>query len=256
MTQKWTRAFEPIVRNKSLVERAKEQLETLILEGSLPVGEILPPERKLGEMLGVSRTVVREAVLLLTAKGLLDVRSGSGTYVRALGPSIIHESVDLLLRASRLSPEQIYEVRGVLEVNVAGLAAERAGAEEIAALEQELLALNREKLPMREYAQCDFTFHVRLAESTRNPLFLALINSVSTITIRTMHQMYAAGFYKTSPVRLTIEEHSAILERIRKHDAEGARKEMAEHMKRALNRLREAKHFSTLDGSESSAVSE
>lgn len=230
--------FAPISRTKSLVERSKEQLEALIIEGSLSPGELLPPERKLGEMLGVSRTVVREAVRSLTARGLLEVRSGSGTFVRALGASIIHDSVALLLRANRLSPEQIYEVRRVLEITTAGLAAERASAGEIAAMEGEIAALKQEHAPASEYAQRDFKFHVLLAESTGNPLFLALINSVSTITIRIMHQMYVAGTGKTPPWRSTLLEHSAIVDRVRQRDAEGARRAMANHMDQALIRLK------------------
>jgi GntR family transcriptional regulator, transcriptional repressor for pyruvate dehydrogenase complex len=246
MEQRKTPAIEPISRTKSLVERAYEHLEALIVEGSLPPGELLPPERTLGEMLGVSRTVVREAVRLLTARGLLDVKSGSGTYVRAVGSNILNDSVDLLLRANRLSPEQIYEVRSVLEINAAGRAAENAGPDEIAAMEDETSILQRGGLPAREYAQHDFTFHIHLAESTGNPLFLALIKSVSTITIRTMHQMFTARSSHGSPFGLTptAQEHRAILESVKQHDAEGAREAMAEHMRRALGRLREARSAS------------
>lgn len=233
--------FAPISRTKSLVERAKEQLEALIVEGSLSPGELLPPERKLGDMLGVSRTVVREAVRSLTARGLLEVRSGAGTFVRALGPGIFHDPMDLLVRASRLRAEQIYEVRSVLEITVAGLAAERAGVEEIAALEVEVAALRQENAPAGEYAQHDFRFHIRLAESTHNALFLALVNSVSVITIRTMQRMYAAGSHKTPFWRFTLVEHSAILDRIRQRDAEGARRAMADHMEKALARLKEVR---------------
>lgn len=245
MPLKQDQPFAPISRAKTLVERANEQLEALIVEGSLSPGEPLPPERKLGEMLGVSRTVVREAVRLLTARGLLEVRSGSGTFVRALGASIIHDSVALLLRAKRLSAEQIYEVRRVLEITVAGLAAERASAEEIVALEAEVAALQHSHAPAAEYAQHDFKFHIRLAESTHNALFLALVNSVSAVTIRTMQQMYAAADYqKAPPWRVTLVEHSAVLERIRQRDAEGARRAMAEHMDQALLRLKEVRRSS------------
>lgn len=233
--------FAPISRTKSLVERAKEQLEALIVEGSLSPGELLPPERKLGDMLGVSRTVVREAVRSLTARGLLEVRPGSGTFVRALGPGIFHDSMDLLVRAKRLGAEQIYEVRRVLEITVAGLAAERAGADEVAALEAEVAALRQENAPAAEYAQHDFRFHMRLAESTHNALFLAFVNSVSVITIRTMQRMYAAGSHKTPFWRFTLVEHSAILDHIRQRDAEGARRAMAGHMDQALKRLKEVK---------------
>jgi GntR family transcriptional regulator, transcriptional repressor for pyruvate dehydrogenase complex len=238
--------FRTIPRTISLVERSKEQLESLILSGSLPPGERLPTEHDLGEMLGVSRTVIRETIRLLTAKGLIEVTSGSGTFVRAIGPSILCDSVSLLLRANNLSPDQIYEVRSVLEVNAAGIAAERAGREEIASLEDEISILQRENLQAADYAKHDYLFHTRLAEATGNPLFLALINSISTVTIRTMSQMYAGACHESKNRRVRTEEHSAIVERIKQHDAEGARQAMADHMAGSLSRLREARRLSAI----------
>jgi GntR family transcriptional regulator, transcriptional repressor for pyruvate dehydrogenase complex len=222
------------------VERSREQLESLILSGSLQPGELLPTERELGKMLGVSRTVVRETVRLLAAKGLVELTPGSGTYVRAIGASLIRDSVNLLLRANRLTPEQIYEVRSVLEISVAGLAAERAGAEEIAALEEEISTLQRENSQPAEYARHDFLFHIRLAEATGNPLFLALINSISTVTIRTMSQMYAeaTGDRRSYFLHCGTEEHLAIVKQVQQHNDEGARRAMADHMAASLHRLK------------------
>lgn len=236
--------IKPVPRTASLVERSEDHLEALILNGSLQPGQLLPTERELGEMLGVSRTVVRETIRSLAAKGLVEVTPGSGTYVRAIGPSIIRDSVNLLLRANSLSPEQIYEVRSVLEISVAGLAAERASAEDITALEEEIAMLWQEDLPAAEYARHDFLFHIRLAEATGNPLFLALINSISTVTIRTMSQMYAAGRSPSDTLPARTKEHSAIIEHIKQHNAEGARQAMADHMAASLARLREARRLS------------
>lgn len=243
--------FEVLSPNASLVERARQQLESLILNGSLPPGERLPTERKLGEMLGVSRTVVRESMRLLAAGGLVKVTSGSGAYVQVVGPNIVRDSLNLLLRASHLTPEQVYEVRSVLEINVAGLAAERAGTGEIAAMAEENSALVPDNLPATEYAKHDFLFHIRLAESTRNPLFLSLINSLSTVTIRTMWQMYTAS-HETSKRQVRTDEHSAILERVKTHDVEGARQAMSQHMARSLERLQEARLRIAVEQAESS----
>ncbi|MGH9395703.1 MAG: FadR/GntR family transcriptional regulator [Terriglobia bacterium] len=243
--------FEVLSPNASLVERARQQLESLILNGSLPPGKRLPTERKLGEMLGVSRTVVRESMRLLSAAGLVKVTTGSGTYVQGVGPSIVRDSLNLLLRASHLTPEQIYEVRSVLEINVAGLAAQRAGVEEIAAMAEENSALVPDSLPATEYARHDLMFHIRLAESTRNPLFLSLIHSLSTVTIRTMWQMYAAS-HETSKRQIRTDEHSAILERVKVHDVEGARQAMSQHMVGSLERLREAQLVIAVEQAENS----
>lgn len=248
--------FQNIPRTVSLVERAREYLESLIVNGSLPAGEPLPPEGKLGEMLGVSRTVIREAVRLLAARGLVEVASGSGTYVRAVGPSIIDDSVSLLLRANHVPPEQIYEVRRSLEVDAAGLAAERASAEEVLFMEEEIAVLRQERLRSAEYAKHDFLFHLRVAESTHNLLFVALIKSISTITIRAMNQMYASGRLEFTNRHVRTEEHEAIIENIKQHDINGARQAMADHMTRSLNRLTEAQHLRAVGGAEFSLESE
>lgn len=248
--------FQTIPRAMSLVERAREHLESLILNGILPAGELLPPERKLGEMLGVSRTVVRETIRLLAAKGLVEVTSGSGTYVRAVGPNIIYDSVNLLLRANQLSPEQIYEVRSALEVDVAGLAAKRASAEEILTMEEEISILKQESLQAADYAKHDFMFHIRLAESTHNPLFLALINSISTVTIRAMNQMYAIGRCEITNRYFRTEEHAAIVKHIKRQNVDGARQAMADHMAQSLRRLKEAQHLRTVSDAEFSVESQ
>src|ERR1035438_8293570 len=74
--------FKAVERNLSLTERTEQQLGQLIVDQSLRSGERLPPQDELAERLGVSRTVIREAVRFLTAKGLLEARRGSGVYVR------------------------------------------------------------------------------------------------------------------------------------------------------------------------------
>lgn len=71
--------FETIPRDLALTERARDQLDGLIVNGTLRPDDKLPPERELSQMLGVSRTVIREAVRLLVATGLVEVRTGSGT---------------------------------------------------------------------------------------------------------------------------------------------------------------------------------
>src|SRR5271169_5144539 len=80
--------FKAVERNLSLTERTEQQLGQLIVDQSLRSGERLPPQDELAERLGVSRTVIREAVRFLTAKGLLEARRGSGVYVRRVEPGV------------------------------------------------------------------------------------------------------------------------------------------------------------------------
>ena len=135
--------LKAVTREQTLTERAQHQFEELIVSGKLMPGDRLPSENEMGKMLGVSRTVVREAVRLLSARGLVEARSGSGVYVRELNSAMIREPIDLLLRCRAIKVEDILEVRALMEVHLAGLAAERASSEEIVAMEQAIGASRR-----------------------------------------------------------------------------------------------------------------
>src|SRR3989442_6204303 len=111
--------FRSIAHQSSLTQRAQVQIEDLIVDGALARGDRLPYERELTERLQVSKTVVREAIRALVGKGLLEVRAGSGVYVRHFGSDVIEESMKLLLRANVLKPADIHEIRTILEVNIA-----------------------------------------------------------------------------------------------------------------------------------------
>src|SRR3989442_1801836 len=96
--------FRSIAHESSLTQRAQVQIEDLIVGGALTRGDRLPSERELTERLQVSKTVVREAICALVGKGLLEVRAGSGVYVRHFGSDVIEEPMKLLLRANVLKP--------------------------------------------------------------------------------------------------------------------------------------------------------
>jgi DeoR family transcriptional regulator of aga operon len=103
--------FKAVERNLSLTERTEQQIEALIVQQSLRAGERLPPQDKLAEQLGVSRTVIREAVRFLIAKGLIEARKGSGVYVRSSDSATLPNSpsarrVAPRAKGGRLLPEE------------------------------------------------------------------------------------------------------------------------------------------------------
>src|ERR671925_600852 len=94
--------FEQVRRQPRLSDKVAEMMLNTILSRRLTVGDRLPSERELGEQFGVSRTVVREAVRALVAKGVIEVRSGSGLRVAAVNASTVQESMSLFLRDAPL----------------------------------------------------------------------------------------------------------------------------------------------------------
>ena len=116
--------FRVLGNKDGLVTRVVRAIQGQILGGRLAVGARLPPEREFSEQLGVSRTVVREAVRILVTKGLLDTRHGIGTTVRAVTREEVVRPMTLFLRTcgQEVSSEQLHQVRSILEVENAGLA--------------------------------------------------------------------------------------------------------------------------------------
>src|SRR5262245_60536471 len=108
--------FEQVSREPRLSDKVADMMLNTILTRQLKPGERLPSERELGEQFGVSRTVVREAVRVLAAKGLIDVRSGRGLRVAAVNATAVSESMSLFLRGSTLDYPKVHEIRTMLEV--------------------------------------------------------------------------------------------------------------------------------------------
>lgn len=219
-----------VAREQTLTQRAEEQLQDLIVAGTLKPGDRLPAETEMGKMFGVSRTVVREAVRLLSARGLVEARTGSGIYVRGLNSGMIRDPMDLLLRSRAITVDDIVEVRQLLEVHLAGLAAERASAEDIRAMEDSVAQLANPGLSPREYAEIDVAFHGRLAVAAGNPLFIVLAQSVNAVMLNPICYVYRRERHARED---TIREHSGVLERIKARDPEGARRAMAEFLAEA-----------------------
>jgi GntR family transcriptional repressor for pyruvate dehydrogenase complex len=215
-------------RDQTLTERAQEQIGDFIVNGTFTPGDRLPSENEMGTMLGVSRTVVREAVRLLVAKGLVEVRTGSGIYAKKLDAELMRGPLELLLRSQRLSIDEIIEVREAIEVRIAGLAAERAEKEDIAALEEAVRLLKKTRNSPREYAETDVLFHARLAAAARNPLFMILSSSLNATMLGPIAQCARArGDAVIEEAQL---DHLRILERVKAKDVEGARRAMQESL--------------------------
>jgi GntR family transcriptional regulator, transcriptional repressor for pyruvate dehydrogenase complex len=219
--------LKTVSRELSLTERAQYQLEDLIVSGKVSAGDRLPSETRMGKMLGVSRTVVREAVRLLSARGLVDVRTGSGIYVRELNSGMVRDPIDLLLRSKAIRVEEIIEVRELIETHVAGLAAERATPDDIQALEETIAQLHDPALSPQEYATIDASFHARLAGAAGNPLFVVLAQSITAAMIDPIRFVFERS---KNAREEAIREHGHILDRVKAKDAEGARRAMAESL--------------------------
>jgi GntR family transcriptional repressor for pyruvate dehydrogenase complex len=229
--------FGQVNRERRLSDKVADMMLETILSDRLSVGDRLPSERELGEQFGVSRTVVREAVRALVTKGVIDVRSGSGLRVAAVDANAVSESMTLFLRGGTLDFEKVHEVRTVLEVHLAGLAAERATDDDVAQLREIHERMQREVSDVEAAARDDLEFHRAIARATHNELFLLLMDSIGSSLIDIRRENLGSG---SAP--MTLSQHEAILELIAAHDPEAARTAMQVHLDGVASFWREHPH--------------
>jgi len=221
--------FEPPVRADRLSDQVAAQIQALVINDTLKPGEKLPSERDLCELLGVSRTVVREAVRSLVVKGLLEVRHGGGTVVRSPDPGLVAEMMTLLLRtgSGNVAFTHVQEVRRLLEVEIVGLAAERRTDADLLEIDAQLGAMAIHEHDAERWAAADVAFHAAIAVATHNPLYSVLLSSIADMLI----EVRRTGIRLSDTPQKAYHFHLLIFERIKAHDRTGARKAMQEHLR-------------------------
>lgn len=221
------------LKRLDLVREVVNRIRTQILSGEYGPEDLLPPEGSLGESLGVSRTVVREAMRILGAQGLVEVSQGKRPRIRPADPQTVVETFGTYLQRGDHSLLDLIEVRVPLETAMVVLVAQRATPEQMALMERTIEDMAAtENLQTR--VEADTRFHELLAESTGNPLFSLLLTTVSEAMRRSRSKTIA----RTGPDR-ALQGHRAIFDAIRKRDADAARKAMAEHLRMAEEDLRD-----------------
>jgi GntR family transcriptional regulator, transcriptional repressor for pyruvate dehydrogenase complex len=212
-----------------------------IVAGAVPAGSMLPREADLAQEFGVSRGVAREAIRGLEERGLVAVKHGRGATVSA------DERWDLfnrdVLAAILDSPRgaeflrEYLECRRILEIEAAGLAAERAQPAQIeamaAALEAIDRAIGRDELAVME----DFAFHRAVADATGNPQFPRFLEFLGRYIIPRQSVRVEASSVRSYLVTIQAE-HRAIFEAIRARSVDSARRAMRRHLLRSRDRYR------------------
>lgn len=240
MSQPAPDAFRTLARAPSLSDRVAEQLTEAIVSRQLRPGDLLPSERELADKFSVSRTVVREAVRSLAARGLVRVTSGRGVKVNAFGPGDVAASMRLLVRGHEsLDYGKVNEVRMAVEVQVAGLAAQRASAADLKRLE-ELCDAYQTSLDQRDLttaSELDFQFHRELTRAACNELLLAMLDSIADVLREVRNQSMADVHVGTEGLRA----HRQILKHVKAGKPEAARQAMVEHLSEAERVWRDGK---------------
>ena len=225
--------FPTLHRSPTLSDRVTDSVLDLITSSALKPGDRLPSERDLGTRFGVSRTVVREALRSLAAKGVLDVRSGSGAIVAQVDVDTASQALRLFVQTSRdgagdggLEYEQIDDVREMLETRTARIAAQVARDGDLADIRELHRKMTAAKADPEAASKLDVMFHRAIAVATRNPLFVVMLDSIEPALLEIRRKTLGAP---GRPNRV-LRAHAQILERIAAKDPEGAERAMGEHL--------------------------
>jgi GntR family transcriptional repressor for pyruvate dehydrogenase complex len=230
------------IRKDRLYEQVADQIEERIISEALRPGDRLPSERSLAESLGVSRPVIREAITVLISRGLVEVRPGSGSYIKEMSSESASKPIERYLRVKDKlgSFSDLHDIRRALEVDIAGLAAERATDEDIQKLEAAFADQQKWAHDPQRFTKADFDFHTALAAATQNELYGILLAPITDLMLE-----FRLVAYDTDPqasIEGALIHHHHLIETIKNRDPEKARAAMLAHLKQA-----ETLYFETVE---------
>jgi GntR family transcriptional regulator, transcriptional repressor for pyruvate dehydrogenase complex len=224
-----------IGRVAHLPAQVASEIAAQIISGRIKPGDRLPTEPELASSFGVSRTVVREAIARLKSEGVVRSKQGAGVFVADGSPQPTLR-IDRELLHDRSYFKSLFELRAMLEINTAGLAAERRDDASIAAISAALQNLRKVAGSDPASFDADLDFHGAIAQATGNTFIAAFIRFISS----QIRESIAATRRHSDPeksAKATYAEHTAIFDAIRAGDPTSAKRAMRIHLAHAMVRL-------------------
>jgi GntR family uxuAB operon transcriptional repressor len=214
------------VEAKRLYRQIADQIAGLIAKGEFTDGSRLPAERELASQLGVSRASVREAIISLEIAGLVEVRVGTGIFVKA-------RTTPATAQDGGPGPFDLLNARKLVEGEIAARAAKHATAADVDALRAclERMDANVDNFAIREEADRDF--HFRIAKATGNGSLELVVEGMWEQRAELWGRLQK-HFHTRELAQATVRDHAAIVKAIAAHDADGARSAMHRHMARVV----------------------
>ncbi|MCL4561528.1 MAG: FadR family transcriptional regulator [Chloroflexi bacterium] len=218
--------FEPVER-VTVSEEIIKKVISLINSGKLKPGSKLPSERELMEQLKVSRSSVREALHSLTMVGLLETFPGAGTFVSRQLVDVIFDQLEWSVLLGKRELVELMEVREPLEIQAAGLAAQRASAGGLEELRQIIEAYHQNRDDIERQMDAEMSFHRIIAEMAGNRTLVQLILTFQGL-LREYRKHKWVGFAGNSSV--VVEQYKQVLSALEDGDEDRARQAMAYHL--------------------------
>jgi GntR family transcriptional repressor for pyruvate dehydrogenase complex len=209
-----------------MTEQVVIQVRDMIREGTLRPGDRLPSEREFAKRLGISRASLRAGLRFLSAIGVLTSRHGSGSYIADGPPALDSEPLNMLASLHGFTTEKMFEARRLVEVAVAGLAAENATDKDLRKMAEEVTETYAALDNPQEYLVHDFGFHRAVAAASGNPILATFMEMVTDV----LHQRRSKTIDRSHDLKESAEMHRKIYRAIRARDVEGARAAMSQHL--------------------------
>ena len=224
------------VFRKRLYQQVADDIEVAILNGSFPPDSKLPSEQQLANEYGVSRNVIREALKRLKERGLVSIKTGSGTFVSRPTTEPVSDALHRLLmyKNNSVSVAHFYEIRRMIEPKVARLAAERATGEDITSIQEAYDLMVENHHDRAAWTQADLGFHLAVADTTQNPLIQSILKPLNKPLMKVIE---AGMMAEPSGVEAGLNAHLKIMNAIQDHDPAQAEQAMLEHLEDSEQRV-------------------
>ena len=218
------------IEPRRLYRQIADQLRALIEQGEFALGSHLPPERDLAKQFGVSRPSVREALIALEVEGLVEVRMGSGIYVRSNAPAAARP-------VSAESPLETIRARQLIEAELAAIAAQRMKKPQLVGLREAIELMQQEATTGQIPTRGDRLFHLRIAQASENSVLLRLVEELFDERHNPLFEQLGSHFETAQTWAAAIAEHGAIVDAIAAKSPMAARDAMALHLTRSHDRF-------------------
>jgi GntR family transcriptional repressor for pyruvate dehydrogenase complex len=204
------------IRQTGVVEQIIEMFKESLIRGELRPGQRLPSETELSHQLGVGRSAVREAMKVLQAVGVVDIRHGDGTYiVEGTSDTMLSPLVFAVMMETDRN-EELFELRRLIEIGYCELTAQKATDEDWATIEKAASALESYiesgGSDIEQFVQLDLHFHFTVLEATHNPLVIKIGKTVEELFFASIRKTYISREENT---RWAVESHRRIIQAMR-----------------------------------------
>jgi DNA-binding FadR family transcriptional regulator len=220
-------------QREPLSHQVAERIINLIATRKLQPGDILPSQQELCEKFGVSRTVIREGLQVLSGLGVIRISQGVRAQVIETDPAALSALLRISAGVGKKGMENLLTVREILEPEIAALAATAATAEHIARMESAIDAMEETLRNPKRYIIHDNAFHLALAEATGNVLLSHIIYPI----VNLLQEMRRVSVTVNGATERAQTYHRAILEHVKSHDPNGARLTMQAHLAQVRGEL-------------------